>query len=192
MEWHVNGKIPARINSKEEKAKSQTVDRLSFFNSMSTYEFSSEEVDKMLSIMKKRGYILSAVRPNTKQSVLIEDFLSEFWDYEKSPYVKELALEGKILSRSHVKNERSRVENYWIPELKGMTIGSLTNEILKQIVSKKKIQSLAGKTINGIVEAITIPIKWAIRNQYIDNFSLDGLKRHNTKSEESHGCRLAE
>lgn len=184
MEWYVNGNIPARINSKEEKAKSQTVDRLSFFNSMATYEFSSEEVDKMLSIMKKRGYILSAVRPNTKQSVLIEDFLSEFWDYEKSPYVKELALEGKILSRSHVKNERSRVENYWIPELKGMTIGSLTNEILKQIVSKKKIQSLAGKTINGIVEAITTPLKWAIRNQYIDNISLDGLKRRNTKSEE--------
>ena len=66
MEWYVNGNIPARINSKEEKAKSQTVNRLSFFNSMSTYEFSSEEVDKMLSIMKKRGYILSAVRPNTK------------------------------------------------------------------------------------------------------------------------------
>lgn len=143
---------------------------------MSTYEFSSEEVDKMLSIMKKRGYILSAVRPNTKQSVLIEDFLSEFWDYEKSPCVKELSLEGKILSRSHVKNERSRVENYWIPELKGMTIGSLTNEILKQIVSKRKIQNLAGKTINGIVEAITTPLKWAIRNQYIDNFSLDGLE----------------
>ena len=78
MEWYVNGNIPARINSKEEKAKSQTVDRLSFFNSMATYEFSSEEVDKMLSIMKKRGYILSAVRPNTKQSVLIEDFLLSF------------------------------------------------------------------------------------------------------------------
>lgn len=93
-------------------------------------------------------------------------------------------MEGKILSRSHVKNERSRVENYWIPELKGMTIGSLTNEILKQIVSKKKIQSLAGKTINGIVEAITTPLKWAIRNQYVYNISLDGLKRRNTKSEE--------
>ena len=117
MEWYVNGNVPARINSKEEKAKSRTVDRLSFFNSMFTYEFSSEEVDKMLSIMKKRGYILSAVHPNTKQSVLIEDFLSEFWDYEKSPYVKELALEGKIFSRSHVQNERSRVENYWILEV---------------------------------------------------------------------------
>lgn len=184
MEWYVNGNIPERINSKEEKVKTQTVDRLSFFNSMSTYDFSSDEVDKMISIMKKRGFILSAVRPNTKQSVLVEDFLSEFWDYEKSPYVKALALEGKILSHSHVKTERSRVENYWIPELKGMAIGSLTNEILKQIISKKKIQSLAGKTINGIVESITTPLKWAIRNQYIDNISLDGLKRRNTKSEE--------
>lgn len=31
MEWYVNGNIPTRINSKEEKSKFQTVDRLIFF-----------------------------------------------------------------------------------------------------------------------------------------------------------------
>ena len=71
--------------------------------------------------------------------------MDEFWNYEKSPYVQELALEGKILSRSHVKNERSRVENYWIPKLKGKCIGSITNDMLKEIVSDKKIQKLANK-----------------------------------------------
>ncbi|MBO5825063.1 MAG: hypothetical protein J6R03_00400 [Treponema sp.] len=54
---------------------------------------------------------VSIVKPNSTQSIPIEDFLDEFWNYEKSPYVQELALEGKILSHSHVKNERSRVEN---------------------------------------------------------------------------------
>ena len=35
------------------EAKSQSVDRISFFNSMSTYDFSPEEIDKMSSgIMK--------------------------------------------------------------------------------------------------------------------------------------------
>ena len=145
MRWAVLGDIPERINSKAEKAKSQSVDRISFFNSMSTYDFSPEEIDKMISIMQKRGFILSAVKPNSKQSIPIEEFLDEFWNYEKSPYVQELALEGKILSRSHVKNERSRVENYWIPKLKGKCIGSITNDMLKDIVSDKKIQKLANK-----------------------------------------------
>jgi hypothetical protein len=171
MRWAVLGDIPERINSKAEKAKSQSVDRISFFNSMSTYDFSPEEIDKMISIMQKRGFILSAVKPNSKQSIPIEEFLDEFWNYEKSPYVQELALEGKILSRSHVKNERSRVENYWIPKLKGKCIGSITNDMLKDIVSDKKIQKLAGKTINGIVESITTPLKWAMKNQYIENIT---------------------
>ena len=184
MRWAVLGDIPERINSKAEKAKSQSVDRISFFNSMSTYDFSPEEIDKMISIMQKRGFILSAVKPNSKQSIPIEDFLDEFWNYEKSPYVQELALEGKNLSRSHVKNERSRVENYWIPKLKGKCIGFITNDMLKDIVSDKKIQKLAGKTINGIVESITTPLKWAMKNQYIENITFYGLKRRNTKSEE--------
>ena len=93
MRWAVLGDIPERINSKAEKAKSQSVDRISFFNSMSTYDFSPEEIDKMISIMQKRGFILSAVKPNSKQSIPIEEFLDEFWNYEKSPYVQELALE---------------------------------------------------------------------------------------------------
>ncbi len=184
MRWAVIGDIPERINSKAEKGKFQSVDRISFFNSMSTYDFSPEEIHKMISIMQKRGFILSAVKPNSKQSIPIEEYLDEFWNYEKSPYVQELALEGKILSRSHVKNERSRVENYWIPKLKGKCIGSITNDMLKDIVSDKTIQKLAGKTNNGIVESITTPLKWAMKNQYIENITFYGLKRRNTKSEE--------
>ena len=57
------------------KAKSQSVDRISFYNSMSTYDFSPDEIDKMISIMQKRGFILSAVKPNSKQSIPIEEFL---------------------------------------------------------------------------------------------------------------------
>ena len=40
------------------------------------------------------------------------------------------------------------------------------------------------KTINGIVESITTPLKWAMKNQYIENITFYGLKRRNTKSEE--------
>ena len=61
---------------------------------------------------------------------------------------------------------------------------SITNDMLKDIVSDKKIQKLAGNTINGIVESITTPLKWAMKNQYIENITFYGLKRRNTKSEE--------
>ena len=63
------------VQNTAEKSKSQSVDRISFFNSMSTYDFSPEEIDKMISIMQKRGFILSAVKQNSKQSIPIEEFL---------------------------------------------------------------------------------------------------------------------
>ncbi len=184
MKWTVLGDIPARINSKEEKDRFQSVDRLAFFKALGTYDFSPEEVDRIISTLKGRGLILSAVKPDSKQSIPIEKFLRDFWDYDASPYVKELAMEGRPLSRSHVKNERGRVEKYWIPRLKGMSIGSLTCDDLKDVVSDRKIQMLAGKTVNGIVEAVTTPLKWAMKRHYIEVIPLDGLKRHDTKGEE--------
>lgn len=136
------------------EAKSQSVDRISFFNSMSTYDFSPEEIDKMISIMKKRGFILSAVKPNSKQIIPIEEFLDEFWNYEKSPYVQELALEGKILSRSHVKNERSRVENYWIPNSKENVLVLLQTICLKILFQIRKFKNLPEKLLMELLNQL--------------------------------------
>ena len=57
----------------------------------------------------------------------------------------------------------------------------MSPEIMKK---SPYVQKLAGKTINGIVESITTPLKWAMKNQYIENITFYGLKRRNTKSEE--------
>lgn len=184
MEWCVNGNIPKHINSASEKEKSHSVDKITFFNSLLTYDFNENDISKFINIMKKRGFIISAIRPKTKGCVLVEDFLTNFWTYDVSPYVKELGMEGRKITRSHTETELSRIRNYWIPKLQGKPIGSLTNEDLKEIIQDKKIQTLASKTINGIVEAITTPLKWAMKNQYIEYINLDGLKRRSIKYEE--------
>lgn len=91
MEWLVNGNIPARINSAVSSESKMNIDKLALFNNLKTYDFREEDICKIIKILKDRKIIISAIRPKTKESILIEDILENFWDYEQSPYVKSMA-----------------------------------------------------------------------------------------------------
>ncbi len=185
MQWLVTGKLPNRINATEKNESRLDMDKLAFFNSLKSFDFDEADIAKILKILKERKIILSAIRPNTKESLLVDDFLSTFWTYEESPYVKSLAAEtGRTISMSYCRTCESRVRLYWLPALTGKHIGEITKEDLKNVLSEKRIQSLAPKTINGIIEAITIPLKWAFREGYTENICYEGLRRRSVNSKE--------
>lgn len=124
MEWLVNGNIPERINSAKPSGSKLNMDKLALFNNLKTYDFEEEDICKIIKILKDRKIIISAIRPKTKESILIDDILETFWNYEESPYVKSMAAEtGKIISMSYCKTCESRVRLYWLPALKGKYIG---------------------------------------------------------------------
>ena len=87
MEWIVTGNIPVRVNSKDSKV--QSIDKIRFFNDLRTADFDTEDIETIIKILKERNYLYSAVPKSSKGSILIEDFLENFWDFEKSPYVRE-------------------------------------------------------------------------------------------------------
>ena len=86
MEWIVTGNIPARVGSKGSKVKS--IDKIRLFNDLRTAEFDSDDINNFIKILKERNYLYSAVASILKGSIPIEDFLENFWDYDKSPYVR--------------------------------------------------------------------------------------------------------
>ena len=95
MEWFINGNIPERINSAKPSESKLNMDKFALFNNLITYDFEEEDICKI---------IISAIRPKTKESILIDDILETFWNYEESPYVKSMAAEtGKIISMSYCK-----------------------------------------------------------------------------------------
>ncbi|MDY5684405.1 MAG: hypothetical protein SPG48_12750 [Treponema sp.] len=46
-----------------------------------------------------RDFIKTAVRTESKAARDDMEFLIEFWDYEKSPYIRELHLQGKSCTK---------------------------------------------------------------------------------------------
>ena len=176
MEWVVNGQIPARINSKNESELFTSVDKIKFLNDLRTTNFSEEDIKSIVNILKERKFITSAVIYQSPEDKPIEDFLLTFWDFEKSPYVKEKKLKSQSIHQSYCATMKSRVEIYWIPMLKGRSIGSITRKDVQAIFENEIVLKLAPKTINSIVSSITVPLKWAFYNELTEKIreALDG------------------
>ena len=99
MGWVVNGNIPSRINGKQDHKTN--VDKITFFNNLRNYDFSSDEVLKIVQTLQDRKLLQSFVLPNTPQSQFIEKYLEDFWNYDKSPYIQEKKLRGQSIHRDY-------------------------------------------------------------------------------------------
>ena len=185
MEWVINGQIPARINSKNESESFTSVDKIKFLNDLRTTNFSEEDIKSIVNILKERKFITSAVIHQSPEDKPIEDFLLTFWDFEKSPYVKEKKLKSQSIHQSYCATMKSRVELYWIPMLKGRSIGSITRKDVQAIFENEIVLKLAPKTINSIVSSITVPLKWAFYNELTENNCFDGILKCGQKSKTS-------
>lgn len=180
MGWVVNGNIPARTNGKENRKT--TVDKISFFNNLRNYDFSPDEVLKIAQTLQERKLIQSFVIANTPQSKPIEDFLEEFWNYDKSHYVREKKLRGQSIHRDYCVALMTRLRTYWYPLLEGKSVGEITRDDIYQIFTHDSVSKLVPKTINSIVSAITIPMKWAYFHGLTNNNCYDGILKCSAKS----------
>ena len=173
MEWIVTGNIPVRVNSKETKV--QSIDKLRLFNDLRTADFTTDDINTIIKILKERNYLSSAILTSSKGSIPIEDYLENFWDYDKSPYVKEKLGKKQSIHRHYCANLMSRTRIYWIPRLVGKCVAEITRNDVEAFFSSDGAQKLAPKTINSIIETITIPLKWAYYHELTENNCFDGI-----------------
>lgn len=182
MEWIVTGNIPVRVNSKDSKV--QSIDRIRLFNDLRTADFDTEDIETIIKILKEKNYLYSAVPKSSKGSIPIEDFLENFWDFEKSPYVREKLGKKQSIHSQYCATLLSRTRLYWIPRLAGKCVAEITRKDVDAFFSSDEAQKLVPKTINSIIETITIPLKWAYYNELTQNNCFDGIIKCSNESKE--------
>lgn len=182
MEWIVSGNIPVRVNAKAEKVKS--VDKVKFFNDLRSIDFDEKDINTVIKILTERSYLYSAILKSSKGSIPVEDFLENFWDYDKSPYVKEKLGKKQSIHRQYCATLMSRTRIYWIPRLAGKCVAEITRNDVEAFFSSDEAQKLAPKTINSIIETITIPLKWAYYHELTQNNCFDGIIKCSNISKE--------
>ena len=180
MGWVVNGNIPARTNGKQNHKTN--VDKITFFNNLRNYDFTSEDVLKIVQTLQDRNLLQSYVLPNTPQSQSIEKYLEDFWNFDKSPYIQEKKLRGQSIHRDYCVALMTRLRTYWFPLLEGKSVGEITRDDVYKIFTDESVSKLAPKTINSIVSALTIPMKWAYFHGLTNNNCYDGILKCSAKS----------
>jgi integrase len=149
--------------------------------------------------LMRRGLVtFPVVRPD-RGRIDFSRFLSEFWDYEKSPYVREKLAHGYRMGRKHCYEGQNRIRMYWAPWFQGRTLDSITREDLKafslyltvpkEVPAKRKrgrggmkrIQLSPG-SMRNIILAGTIALTWACREKMIAGNPGEGLLKFNGKT----------
>ena len=123
-------------------------------------ELDSDAAMAIVGALKERGFIDIGAVPAGKASVKFTDFLADFWDYEKSAYIKDRLSHGHGIGRNYCGINGRHILNYWKPAFEGRMLASITRAELKAFsISLPTGKSASYK--NGILNAGLIPLGWA-------------------------------
>ncbi|MDR2941446.1 MAG: site-specific integrase [Treponema sp.] len=152
---------------------------------------SPSDAEFIISDLKHRGLILSCVFSGAHDSVRLADYLEEFWDWERSPYIREKLRTDHSIHRNYVHGVICDVKKYWLAFFPSVLLGELQpNDIerfidyLSEIKTGKNKKPISNIRKNGIIRAGLIPLRWAYRKGKIGQDITRGIMLFSGKSAE--------
>ena len=156
---------------------------------LSTMEITDKQADRIIDVLVERGFIAENCTQSSVQSVqeveiepkqenrLLLPYLKEFWDYDKSPYVREKLAYGQSIGKRHCYEQTKKVhhwEKYFAADTK---ITDVTREILREFQIALKEKNLAPKSINMILTVGTVAFGWLTDRGELANNPANGLRK---------------
>jgi integrase len=131
--------------------------------------------------LKERGLIDIGAVPAGRGSVNFTDFLTRFFDFGKSPYVRDRLAHGHSIGRSYCRESLKVIRLFWEPAFKNRTLASITRGDLKSFsLSLPSGKSASYK--NSILNAGLIPLGWAYEEGMIPADIAKDFERYSGKA----------
>jgi hypothetical protein len=173
-EWLKNG-LPTMARDKCHQIK----DVLSFdaiLNNVQHIDLTVDGAARLVSTLKERGLIEAIVMKSGTGTVLLNDYLTTFWTFEKSPYVRDKLLHGHSFGRRHCYENMNRIQKYWVPVFKGRRLVDIQKADLKAFSLDLAESGLATSTVNRIMTAGLTAFHFAYENEMIGPFKSEVQK----------------
>jgi len=110
IEWMSNG------FSKDEESATQVIQNDIAINSViqiiRSKKLSAAHLDTLLFTFKSAKYLESALIANSSSTVKLIEYQEAFWDFDKSPYIREKHLHGQKFGKYHALDCQHRI-HYW-------------------------------------------------------------------------------
>ncbi|HOX65180.1 MAG TPA: tyrosine-type recombinase/integrase [Thermotogota bacterium] len=180
--WLLHG-LPVRGESSPKKI-SDTFDLATILTIIKKTNLNTLDVSKIGTALTEKGLVSSVVLKDTGGAELFETFLSRFWEYEVSPYVKEKHAHGLRMGKTHMIQSLGRAVKYWIPYFKGKRLGEITRQDVKgfSVHLATENPGLNPVTLNRIMTVGTTALKWAFVNELINADPTQGLAAYSNKT----------
>jgi integrase len=187
-DWIKNG-TPQRQTKKSlkrvaKKSLAETLSTSEILQGLKKVELTDQDVLVIEKILQNKGLISVLVRKNSPQDELAADFCSRFWDYDKSPYIREKLSLGIGITKGYTKACHARITKYWIPYFKDIRISEITRQKIKDFSNRlvKDYPNLATGTRKQIRVSGLIAFRWAYANELIHTDPTRGLPSYSSKS----------
>lgn len=137
---------------------------LKYMTAVSSGKSSKSEAQNWADEQIRTGKVVAS----DKKGMLLETYAREFWDWDKSSYVKGKLARGRRIGHTHVKKSAGYIEQYIVTSFKGRTLASITlGDIEAWLLGLKDKGALKAKSINRICMAFRTVLKEAYRLDYI-------------------------
>lgn len=139
-------------------------------------ELDAEDGKRILEILQFKGVL---PQKEVGKAVTLVDFLEEFWDWERSAYIRERLLQSHRIHRRYVYRCAGAVRRYWLPWfgsrvlLQEISRQSLQDFILS-FMNNDSLKSACGR--NDVIKAGTIALRWAFSHGLIPEDITRGLR----------------
>ncbi len=153
-----------------------------------------QEGQQILDILEYKGLLdrsepfqnRSALGKGAAQPSLI-DFLEEFWDWERSPYIRERLLYKHGIHRKYVSRCAGAIRRYWEPWFgRTVPLSAVTRQDLQDFIlsflSSKSLKSACGR--NDAIKSGTVALRWAFSRGMIAQDVTSGLVYYSSSSPE--------
>ena len=142
------------------------------------------DAEKVLSILRDRQLIETAVVKVGPGCEPFVSFLERFWDFDKSPYVREKLAHDQRIGKRHCYGMALWVEKYWKPHFKEQWLSEIRKADLQAFALwLKENKGHKGKTVNNVLAAGTVALRWAYANEILPSNPAAGLMKFGGKAE---------
>ena len=157
-------------------------------------EANLSDAESVINELKRRGLLKSAILTGSKQDRDFAEFITNFWDYDNSPYIREKLRKNHGIHRRYCYEQLGAVKKYWVPYFSGRLLGELTRQDIESFIEhfetlpetsdqKSRIPKSA-KRRNIIIQAGTIALSWAFNKEMIDKDITQGITWFSGKAAE--------
>ena len=127
FEWLKNG-IP-------QKGESVDFKKYSLRDMAKKSDITKADAEYICKELQRRGLLKSYILEDSKQAIDFVSYLSDFWDWEKSAYIKEKLRRNHGIHKSYAIEMSGTIKKYWIPFFKGKTLGEIKRQDIEAFIA---------------------------------------------------------